>query len=113
MPILYHKSTCSTCRKARALLRELGVAVEERDMSRAPLSRAEVEALIGPRDHVPFLNPRNEEYRERRMKANPPERAEALDRLAANPNLVRRPLLVLDDRILFGFDEAAYRELAR
>lgn len=113
MADFYYKSTCTTCRRARALLRELGVEVRERDMTREPLSRAELDALIGERDHRLFLNPRNEEYRAAGMKAHPPPREEALDRLAANPNLVRRPLLVLDGTILFGFDEAAYRTLAR
>jgi arsenate reductase len=112
MPQFLYKSTCSTCRKARALLGELGFRCDERDMSKAPLDAGELERLIGTRDHRPFLNPRNEEYRAAGMKANPPERAEALRRMAANANLVRRPLLVLDDRILFGFDEAEYRKLA-
>lgn len=112
MATFYYKSTCSTCRKAKALLAELGQRVEERDMSKTPLTRAELEQLVGDRDIVPFLNPRNDEYRERKMKTSPPGREEALDRMAANPNLVRRPLLVDGDRILFGFDEEGYRSRA-
>lgn len=80
-------------------------------MSKSPLSADEIRALIGDRDVTPFLNPRNEEYRERNMKANPPSREEAIERMAANPNLIRRPLLVLKDEIVFGYDEAAYRGL--
>lgn len=109
MPTFYYKSTCSTCRKARALLAELGVGTEERDMSRHPLSAAELTRLIGERDIVPFLNPRNEVYRERGMRANPPVKADAIALMAENPNLIRRPLLVDGDAILFGFDEVAYR----
>jgi arsenate reductase (glutaredoxin) len=111
MPTFYYKSTCSTCRKAKALLNELGVSLEERDMSKRPLSAAELKELIGERDHLPFLNPRNDEYRERKMKANPPAKDDAIRLMAANANLVRRPLLVGGDHILYGFDEAAYREL--
>ena len=110
-PRFLYKSTCSTCRKARALLAELGVETEERDMSKSPLSADEIRALIGERDVTPFLNFRNEEYRERKMKANPPSREEAIERMAANSNLIRRPLLILDDDILFGYDEEAYRRL--
>jgi arsenate reductase-like glutaredoxin family protein len=51
------------------------------------------------------LNPRNELYRERGMKANPPPREEAIRLMSANPNLIRRPMLVKGARILFGFDE--------
>jgi Spx/MgsR family transcriptional regulator len=110
-PRFYYKSTCSTCRKARSLLAELGVETEERDMSTSPLSASEIEALIGDRDLKPFLNTRTDEYRERQMKANPPSREEAIQRMAANPNLIRRPLLILNDEFVFGYDEATYRNL--
>ena len=111
MPAFYYKSTCSTCRKARTLLAELGVATEERDMSKNPLTAAELQQLIGEREIVPFLNPRNDMYRERRMRLNPPSKAEAIALMAENPNLIRRPLLVDGETVLYGFDEAAYRAL--
>jgi arsenate reductase len=112
MPTFYYKSTCSTCRKAKALLQELGIAADERDMSKNPLSADEVRALIGDRELKPFLNTRTEMYRDRGMKTNPPEKDEAISLMAENANLIRRPLLVSDDAILFGFDEEAYRQLA-
>ncbi len=112
MPTFYYKSTCSTCRKARALLAELGVATEERDMSKNPLTAAELQRLIGEREIVPFLNPRNDMYRERGMRTNPPGKAEAIALMAENPNLIRRPLLVDGETILYGYDEAEYRRLA-
>ena len=80
-------------------------------MSRSPLTADEIRALIGERDYLPFLNFRNEEYRERKMKSNPPSSEEAIERMAANPNLIRRPLLILKGEIVFGFDESAYRKL--
>lgn len=80
-------------------------------MSKSPLNADEIAALIGERDVAPFLNPRNDEYRERNMKANPPSREEAIERITANPNLIRRPLLITKDEIFFGFDEEAYRRL--
>lgn len=112
MPTFYYKSTCSTCRKAKALLQELGIAAEERDMSKQPLSADEVRTLIGDRELKPFLNTRTEMYRDRGMKTNPPEKDEAILLMAENANLIRRPLLVSDDAIVFGFDEEAYRQLA-
>ena len=63
-----------------------------------------MDRLIGTRDYKLFLNPRNELYRERNMKENPPPRAQALELMAANPHLIRRPLLVNGKQIVFGFD---------
>lgn len=68
------------------------------------LSVGELEKLIGKRDYREFLNFRNEIYRERGMKENPPPRAEALKLMSENPNLIRRPILVDGDRMVMGSD---------
>ena len=90
-------------------MRKLGVEAEERDLSKQPLTVEELDRLIGSRDHLPFLNTRNEKYRALNLKENPPDRKRALALMAEEPNLVKRPLLVLGKRILFGFDEEAWR----
>jgi arsenate reductase-like glutaredoxin family protein len=71
----------------------------------------ELDRLIGGRDYKLFLNSRNELYRERNMKENPPPRAEALKLMAANPNLIKRPLLVKGKQIVFGFDAGEMTKL--
>jgi arsenate reductase-like glutaredoxin family protein len=43
------------------------------------------------------------------MKDNPPSKEEAIQLMAQNANLVRRPLLVSGADIVFGWDEAEYR----
>ena len=68
------------------------------------LSKAEIQALIGDLDYKLFLNTKNELYRECGMKQNPPSRTEAIDLMAAHPNLIRRPLFVKGKKVLFGFD---------
>jgi len=70
------------------------------------LSAAELDSLIGRRDYRDFLNTRNELYREQGMKENPPSRSEALQLMAANPNLIKRPILLKGTEIVLGFDEA-------
>lgn len=74
------------------------------DLNRG-LSVAELEKLIGNRDYKQFLNSRNELYRERGMKENPPPRAEALRLMSENPNLIKRPILVKGREMALGFDE--------
>ena len=71
------------------------------------LTVEELDKLIGTRDYRQFLNSRNELYRERKMKENPPARAEALRLMAANPNLIKRPILVKGKQAVLGFDAAA------
>ena len=104
----YEKPTCTSCRKARALLEEKGVAMERIDLNKG-LSVEELDRLIGERDYKLFLNTRNALYRERDMKRNPPNRAQALRLMSENPNLIKRPVTVAGRRIILGFaaDELA------
>ena len=75
------------------------------------LTVGQLDRLIGKRDYRLFLNSRNELYRERGMKENPPSRAEALELMAANPNLVKRPILVKGGEIVLGFQQAEMEKL--
>jgi arsenate reductase-like glutaredoxin family protein len=88
------------------LLREKDAQFEEVDLNKG-LPVAELEKLIGKRDYRDFLNTRNELYRERGMKENPPSRDEALRLMSENPNLIKRPILVKGNQIILGFDEEA------
>ena len=106
----YQKPTCSTCRKAKKWLGEHSVKIEEVDLNQG-LTDVQLDALIGTRDYLKFLNFRNQLYRERKMKANPPTRAEAISLMSQHPNLIRRPLLVKGAQIVLGFDEGEYQAL--
>jgi arsenate reductase len=85
------------------LLREKDAQFEEIDLNKG-LSVAELEKLIGKRDYREFLNTRNELYRERGMKENPPPRDEALKLMSENPNLIKRPILVKGNQMFLGLD---------
>ena len=76
------------------------------DLNRG-LPVAELDKLIGKRDYRLFLNSRNELYRDRNMKENPPPRAEALRLMSENPNLIKRPILVDGKEVRLGYDEVA------
>jgi arsenate reductase-like glutaredoxin family protein len=91
----------------------LGAELESRDLDKHRLTEAELDELIGERDHHEFLNSRNELYRTRHMKEHPPSRAEAIKWMAKEPNLIRRPVVLQGSRMVLGFDENAYRKLLK
>jgi arsenate reductase (glutaredoxin) len=94
-------------------LLELGAELESRDLDKQRLTEAEIEKLIGSRDYRKLLNTRNELYRSRNMKDHPPSRAEAIQLMAKEPNLIRRPIVIRGSQMVLGFDEEAYRKLAK
>ena len=86
---------------------------ESRDLEKQRLTEAELDEIIGERDYREFLNYRNELFRKRNMKEHPPSRGEAIRLMAREPNLIRRPLLIRGSQIIMGFDEEAYRKIAK
>ena len=99
------KPGCTTCEKARDFMEHRGYELQYRDLWKDPLSAAELEKLIGPRDHSDFLNAHSEAYREKNLAENPPTRREALRMMAKEPRLIRRPVIVAGGRVVLGFDE--------
>jgi arsenate reductase len=67
--------------------------------------------LIGARDYRLFLNTRNELYREMGMAKNPPARTEAIRLMSANPNLIKRPILIKGNKIVLGWNREQMEEL--
>jgi arsenate reductase-like glutaredoxin family protein len=94
-------------------LLEHGVELESRDLDKERLSETELEKLIGERDYGQFLNTRNELYRTRNMKGNPPSRAEAIKLMAKEPNLIRRPIAIKGTQIVLGYEEDAFKKLLK
>jgi arsenate reductase-like glutaredoxin family protein len=84
-------------------------AFEERELGKSPMTTEELDLLIGQHDYKLFLNARNELYRTRKMKDHPPTRAEAVKLMAHEPNLIKRPLLVRGQRVVYGFDKDGFR----
>ncbi|HSZ18726.1 MAG TPA: ArsC/Spx/MgsR family protein [Candidatus Acidoferrum sp.] len=107
------KPSCTTCRKAKAYLEKRKVELDLRDLGKDRLSVGELDALIGKRDHRMFLNTRNELYRTRKMGQNPPSREEALRLMAAEPNLIRRPVVMRGADMVLGYDEEALNRIAK
>jgi Spx/MgsR family transcriptional regulator len=107
------KPSCTTCRKAKAFLEKRNAQLDLRDLGKDRLSVIELDDLVGKRDHRMFLNTRNELYRTRKMGQKPPSRDEALQLMAAEPNLIRRPVVLRGADIVLGYDEEALKRISK
>ena len=105
------KPGCTTCRKAKSFMERRGFRLYYRDLAKERLSSKELEDLIGNRDYKDFLNSRNELFRKKKMRENPPTRREAIQMMAKEPNLIRRPVVVAGGRVVVGFDEEGIARL--
>ena len=108
---LWMKSSCTTCRNAKAKLAELGIAVEVRDYFKRPLEAVELERLLSA-DPAPMLGTKSPKYKELGLKDRKLSKAEAIALMVEDNNLLKRPILVHPKGTVIGFDAAAYAALA-
>jgi arsenate reductase (glutaredoxin) len=109
---VYQYSKCSTCRKALKWLDGRGVSYSSVDIVTTPPKKAELGRAL--KSGVPLkklFNTSGQSYREGGWgkKLADVTEAQALEALAADGKLVKRPFVLADDSILVGFDEAAYK----
>lgn len=91
---IYEKPTCSTCRKTVALLRERGIEFEDVNYYIEPLSAAKIAELLDKARITPRELMRTKEpvYRELDLANSPRTDVELIELMAANPDLVQRPI---------------------
>ena len=109
-PVLWMKSSCTTCRNAKAKLAELGIEVEIRDYFKKPLEAVELEGLL-PADPAPMLGTKSPKYKELGLKDRKLSKAEAIVLMVQDNNLLKRPILVHPGGVVIGFDPVAYEKL--
>jgi arsenate reductase (glutaredoxin) len=113
-PLMLSYSGCGTCKKALKWLAERGVHVTVRPIVEQAPTQAELARWI-PASGLPvrkWLNTSGQSYR-----AIGKETIDAADDatiarwLSEDGKLVKRPVLVVGDRVLVGFREEQYAEL--
>jgi arsenate reductase-like glutaredoxin family protein len=96
--------------KGRAALSRRKVVFTPRDLFKQPLSGAEIRALAAraPGGLRGLLSTRSSQYRALGLDTAKVTDAELVAFMVKEPRLLRRPILDLGDRLMIGFDRAAY-----
>ena len=103
---------CSTCKKTRKFLEEKGVAFENRDIKEQNPTVDELKEWIA-KSGLPvkkFFNTSGMLYRQMELKDKLPNMSEQemIELLATDGMLVKRPILVSEDKVLVGFRQAEW-----
>ena len=106
---------CSTCQKAKKWLDQHGVAYEDRHIKEQNPTEEELKEWYS-RSGLPlrkFFNTSGMLYKSLQLKEKLPQMSEEeqLRLLATDGMLVKRPLIVMEDRVLVGFKEAEWETL--
>ena len=103
---------CSTCKKAKKYLDDLGIEHIDRHIVEEKLSKEELLVLY-KKSGLPlkrFFNTSGLKYKELKLKDKLPQMSEdeQLTLLASDGMLVKRPIIEADDKVLVGFKPAEY-----
>lgn len=95
-------------------MRELSIELQEVNYAKTGLDEATVLAIIAAAGSVAaVLNTRHATAKAKGWATSPPSAAELARAVVAEPNLLRRPIVIAGGRAIVGFDPAAYAALAR
>ena len=111
---LYIHPTCTSCRKAIALLDDADVTVERRDYFKDRFTAEELATVLARAGRTPteMLSTRAKAYKDLGIADRNLNDEELIDLMVAEPTLLRRPLAVAKGQSTVGFNAAALTALA-
>ncbi|MCI5740727.1 MAG: arsenate reductase family protein [Lachnospiraceae bacterium] len=108
---------CSTCKKAENWLKENEISYELRNIKESRPSKEELEAWHKKSglELKKFFNTSGMLYREMQLKDKLPSMSdeEKLELLATDGMLVKRPILVTEDKVFVGFKEKEWQDVVK
>ncbi|PAW81787.1 MAG: ArsC family transcriptional regulator [Pedosphaera sp. Tous-C6FEB] len=112
---LYEYKGCDTCRRAKKYLEARGLVFTAIPIREQPPTKTELKRMLAiyGGDLRRLFNTSGGDYKAMKLSERLRQltEAEAVDLLAANGNLVKRPFLLTDTGGLVGFKEAEWEQL--
>jgi regulatory protein spx len=111
MVILYTTPSCTSCRKAKAWLKEYQIDFVEREMLSKPLSAQEVQEILrmtenGTDEIISF---KSKAFRKLNVDLESIQLQELYKIIKDNPSMLRRPIIKDEKRLNVGFNEEEIR----
>ena len=108
--VLYAKKSCTQCKKAIAFLNKKGIQYQVKDIVHEPPPRSLLEKVIKAENIYASLNQRSTTYKSCQLGKRRTTKNEAIRLMLKDPNLIKRPLIIKDNRAYQGFDERSLME---
>lgn len=100
---------CDTIKKTRKWLNENEVEFEFIDLKKEPLTVDEIKELEFKVGLDVLINKRGTTYRNLGLKDKSLSDQDMIQTLQENQSMIKRPVLVLDEAVLVGYDEEAFK----
>ena len=98
--IIFHKSSCITCKKAILELDRMKIDIQKRDFFKEPFSETELKQLIKLLDSNPneLLRKRDKMYKELNLDNIKLSEDKIIKLMVKYPGLIRRPIIIKKNR---------------
>ena len=110
---VYSYSKCGTCRNAIKDLEAKKIKFEVIDITENPPSKTVLKSAVKAKGLQKLFNTSGVQYRELKIKdkLKSMTEAQAIDLLASNGRLIKRPIVVDKDKITIGFNADEYKQV--
>ena len=110
---IYSYSKCGTCRNAIKDLEAKKIKFEVIDITENPPSKKVLKSAVKAKGLQKLFNTSGVQYRELNIKDKLKlmTEAQAIDLLASNGRLIKRPIVVDKDKITIGFNADEYKQV--
>ncbi|GEL15741.1 transcriptional regulator SpxA [Pediococcus cellicola] len=111
MVTLYTSPSCTSCRKARAWLKENNIPFEERNIFSEPLTMDEIKSILRMTENgtEEIISKRSKVFQKLNINLDELPLQKLFDLIQKNPGLLRRPIILDEKRLQVGYNEDEIR----
>jgi regulatory protein spx len=113
--VLYTSNSCTSCRKAKNILKQNNISFEEKNINNTHLTKEEIRRILsfttnGTED---ILSKRSNVVKELDLDIDLMTIQELIKLIIERPGLLRRPLLLSNDKLIIGYNSDEYNSLIK
>lgn len=108
---LYTSPSCTSCRKAKAWLKEHDISFKERNIFANPLNKEEIMQVLRMTENgtEEIISTRSRTFQNLKINLDDLSIDQLIDLVEKNPSLLRRPIIMDDRHLQVGYNEDEIR----
>ena len=107
---IYGIKNCDSVRKALKFLKSHDIPFEFIDFRETPVDEPTIREWLEGAELKPLFNTRGATYRSLKLKELDLDENEKIEWLAKENILIKRPVIVLDKKVIIGYNESEYSD---
>lgn len=105
--IIYTTNSCASCRKAKKWLTNMHIPFKEKNLFQYPVTKEDIQIMLKNTDNGfdDIISKRSKVIKESNIDIDDMKINELVDFIIENPSVLKRPIIVGDDRMQVGYSD--------